>query len=110
MKKLISVLLVLALMCTVCGSLAEEAEGTAVIPSQWETGAEHQLVRKDFPFYLGGLDESWSGGFPLYFADGADDLPFMDLNDFAAFMNYLWVHKAPDRLDGLFRLHALQHQ
>ena len=96
MKKLISALLVLALMCTVCGSLAEEAEGTAVIPSQWETGAEHQLVRKDFPFYLGGLDESWSGGFPLYFADGVDDLPFMDLNDFAAFMNYLWVHKAAD--------------
>ena len=96
MKKLISVLLVLALMCTVCGSLAEGTEGAKDILSQWEAGAEHQLVRKDFPFYLGALELLWPGEFPLYFADGLDDLPFMDLNDFVAFMNYLWVNLAAD--------------
>ena len=96
MKKLISVLLILSLLCPVCGSLAEETEGTKVIPSQWETGTEHELVRKDFPFYVGDLELAWPGDFPLYFADGVDDLPFMDLNDFAAFMNYVWVHKAED--------------
>ena len=92
MKKLISVLLILSLMCPLCGSLAEETEKTAVIPSQWETGAEHQIVRKDFPFYLVTLEYLWPGEFPLYFADGMDDLPFMDLKDFAAFMNYVWVN------------------
>ena len=56
MKKLISVLLILSLMCPISGSLAEKTEGTAVIPSQWETGAEHQIVRKDFPFYLVTLE------------------------------------------------------
>ena len=96
MKKLISVLLILSLMCPLCGSLAEETEKTDVIPSQWETGAEHQIVRKDFPFYLVTLENLWPGEFPLYFADGADDLPFMDLNDFAAFMNYVWVNLAAD--------------
>ena len=96
MKKLISVLLILSLMCPLCGSLAEETEKTAVIPSQWETGAEHQIVRKDFPFYLVTLEYLWPGEFPLYFADGVDDLPFMDLKDFAAFMNYVWVNMAAD--------------
>ncbi len=48
MKKLITVLLILSLMCPVWGSLAEETKETEVIPSLWETGAEHQLVRKDF--------------------------------------------------------------
>ena len=96
MKKLISVLLVLTLMCPICVSPAEETEGAKVIPSQWETGAEHQLVRKDFPFYLMTLEYLWPGEFPLYFADGLDDLPFMDLKDFAAFMSYLWVNMAAD--------------
>ena len=96
MKKLISVLLILSLMCPISGSLAEKTEGTAVIPSQWEIGAEHQLVRKEFPFYLASLEFPWPGEFPLYFADGVDDLPFMDLKDFEAFMNYLWVNMAAD--------------
>ena len=96
MKKLISVLLILSLMCPLCGSLAEETEKAEVIPSLWETGAEHQLVRKDFPFYLAALEYLWPGEFPLYFADGVDDLPFMDLKDFAAFMNYVWVNMAAD--------------
>ena len=34
MKKLISVLLILSLMCPLCGSLAEETEKTAVIPPE----------------------------------------------------------------------------
>ena len=96
MKKLISILLILSLMCLVCGSLAEETEKTEVIPSLWETGAEHQLVRKDFPLYLGALEYSWLGEFPLYFAEGADDLPFMDLKDFEAFMNYVWKNSMAD--------------
>ena len=96
MKKLIAFLLILSLMCPVYGSLAEETEKTEVLPSRWETGAEHQLVRKDYPFYLASLDFLWPGEFPLYFADGVDDLPFMDLKDFAAFMNYVWVNMAAD--------------
>ncbi|MBR3430704.1 MAG: hypothetical protein IKG87_11445 [Clostridia bacterium] len=71
-KKLISVLLILSLMCPVCGALAEETEKTEVSLSLWETGAEHQLVRKDFPFYLGALEYVWPGEFPLYFADGVE--------------------------------------
>ena len=42
------------------------------------------------------LEYLWPGEFPLYFADGVDDLPFMDLKDFAAFMNYVWVNMAAD--------------
>ena len=96
MKKLMTVLLILSLMCPVWGSRAEETEKAEVIPSLWETGAEHQIARKDFPFYIGDLELRWPGEFPLYFADGADDLPFMDLKDFAAFMSYVWVNMAAD--------------
>ena len=96
MKKLISVLLILSLLCPVCGSLAEETEKTEVIPSLWETGAEHQLVQRNFPFYLVSLEYLWPGEFPLYFADGVDDLPFMDLKDFAAVMSYVWGNMAAD--------------
>ena len=103
MRKLIAVVLTLALLCPVFGAPAEEAARTEngaaqaeLIPSLWDTGAEHRIVRKTFPFYVGSLDLVWPEEFPLYFADGADDLPFMELNDFAAFMNYLWVNLAED--------------
>ena len=103
MRKLIAVVLTLALLCPVFGAPAEEAARTEngaaqaeLIPSLWDTGAEHRIVRKTFPFYVGSLELPWPEEFPLYFADGADDLPFMELNDFAAFMNYLWVNLAED--------------
>jgi hypothetical protein len=83
-------------MCPVCSSWAEETEKAKDIPSLWETGAEHQIVQKNYSFYLVTLENLWPGEFPLYFADGVDDLPFMDLKDFAAFMSYVWVNMAAE--------------
>ena len=49
----------------------------------------YKLEAKIFPFYLGSITFLLDGGFPLYFMDGADDLPFVTLEDWTDLLNYL---------------------
>ena len=41
--------------------------------------ASHEIVKRDYPFYVGSTDNSFSEPFPLYFIDGVDDLPYVEL-------------------------------
>ena len=44
------------------------------------------FVMKTFPVYFGTADQIWREDFPLYFREGAEDLPFAELNDWVALM------------------------
>ena len=89
MKKLLALLLCLCLG-TSCG-LAGIAEGTptdsAVLPSLWEDGQIHQVEKKTFPLYIGSPAAPYLEEFPVYLVDGMNDLAYLELNDFAAFLN-----------------------
>jgi len=47
-----------------------------------------QIERKTYPFYLNSTEETWPEEFPLYFVDGVDDLPFVEVNDWADVLNW----------------------
>ena len=70
MKRLLAILITLSLLFG-CVSAASAAEPEA-----------HQIERKTFPFYY-SVDQKRDEDFPLFFVDGADDLPYVDLNDWA---------------------------
>ena len=79
MKKLLAILLLFALLPA--GSFAE-------------TAAAHTLEIKNVPVYFEELsDDSSPDGmillpaFPLYYADGVNDLPFVELSDFVGLVN-----------------------
>ena len=59
-------------------------------PAYAEANASHTIIERSYPFYIGKtseycLDEEFS----LYFIDGADDLPFVDVHDWAELLYFL---------------------
>ena len=93
MKKRIIILLVISLLFTaVCPITGKADEFFSSIMSAWVKGQVHQIEKRTYPFYLFSPDSLWPDEFPLYFLDGVDDLPYMDLNDFAALLNWFYPH------------------
>ena len=89
LKRLLSLLAVLALLlnCAVAETAAVEAE-------------THALEMKTVPFYAGAPENMNPDGFPLYFADGVDDMPYVELDTWAALLNELFEdHDHPPPLE-----------
>lgn len=88
MKKCICLLMVLALLASLWGgALAEPAADTV---------SEHQIEMKAYPFFLSSGDKLWKEDYPLYFLDGADDLPYTDVSDWVEAMNYVFTEVEPE--------------
>ena len=68
LKRMIALLAVLTLLSS-CAAAETVSDGT------------RQIGMKTVPFYIRSLDNQLPGGFPLYFADGAEDLAYVDLSD-----------------------------
>jgi hypothetical protein len=82
MKKWISILLILSILASFgCGAFAENTEVTE---------AADQIEMKTFPVYVYTSKDIWKEDFPLYFADGAEDLPYADLKDWAGLLSYIY--------------------
>ena len=89
MKKLLALLLCLCLgaSCGLAGIAEESSNASAVLPSLWEDGKIHQIERKTFPLYVGSPAAPYLEDFPVYLVDGMNDLAYLDLRDFADFLN-----------------------
>ncbi len=82
--KKIRVFLILLLAAATAFSAAF-AEGGGIAA---ETGGAPSLVVKTFPFYTGTNGaEPIADAFPLYFADGVDDLPYVDVSSVLTILN-----------------------
>ena len=79
MKKLMTLFLCL------CLALSCAAAGTA------EEAAAPQITSKNVPVYGNSLSEVWREDFPVYFLDGAEDLPLIDLADWKDLLVYLYA-------------------
>ena len=83
LKRMLALLTALALLLG-CAA-AETAVETEPAAKQEEV--VHQIEAKLFPCYLFSNESPLWEEFPLYFQDGVYDLPFVDLNDWAAVLN-----------------------
>ncbi len=85
MKRTLAILLAVMLLMT-C-ALAEPATSTTDAPEAVETtgAGKHEILRYEIKAYLGSMEYSYQ--LPLCFVDGVNDLPWIDLEDFCAFMN-----------------------
>ena len=84
MKRMLALLLLLMLL-----PVASPAEGA--LPAE---SAPHTLETRNVPVYCSGIADSRPAAerillpeYPLYYADGAGDLPFVDLAEFVQLMN-----------------------
>ena len=90
-------MLLLAAFLAGCGAPAQSAQ--AAEPEKAENSAvsafapdreEHRIEEKLFTTYVGSADETLTEPFPLYFADGIDDLPYVELRDWAELLYFLY--------------------
>ena len=98
MKRILAVLMAVCLCfsCCIAESVTVSTAASETIPSLWPEGQPHQIEKKELPFYFGSLNDLYPGDFPLYFADGVNDLPYVELRDFAEFMNIVYPHFGED--------------
>ena len=55
---------------------------TPVQVARAESAGAHSIVERTYPFYIGKTaDDTLDQDFPLYFIDGVDDLPYVELAD-----------------------------
>ena len=55
-----------------------------------EAAGAHEIVMRSYPTYIGDTaDDTLDQGFPLYFIDGVDDLPFVDVYDWAQMLYFI---------------------
>ena len=77
MKKWISLVLVLAMMCCAATVYSEGEEATV-------EKTRHQIEQKTLTVYLGSMEANFD--LPFYFMDGVDDLPWMDMETWCGTM------------------------
>ena len=77
MRKWISLVLVLAMLCY-AATVSSKAEETTAVKTR------HQIEEKTLTVYLGSLEANFD--LPFYFMDGVDDLPWMDMETWCGTM------------------------
>ena len=81
MRKLLALLLC---VCLALGMVPAIAEGAT------EAEAAPQVMTKNFRVYYGTTTEVWREDFPVYFVDGVEDLPFMNMEDWKDLLVYAY--------------------
>ncbi len=79
MRKLLSMMLCLCLcLCILASCATTGSAGTYA--------KKAKITMKTYPVYAFKTSEAWKEAFPIYFVDGVEDLPFIELSDFRDFM------------------------
>ena len=88
MKKITALVIVLCLLLSCCMAEGTEtvADITADMPSLWTAENVHTIEQKAMPMYISSLESLWPKDLPVYILDGAADLPWMDVQEFAEFL------------------------
>jgi len=73
-----------------CLALALLTAFAWALPAGAETGGRHRIEMHEYPLCLGpSEDDVFDADIPLYFIDGADDLPWMDVEDWAELLYFV---------------------
>ena len=106
---LLACVMLLACVASGCGSSAAAmgvektaSKSAAPQPSAPLNAAAHSIVKRTYPTYVGKTTEDMlDQEFPLYFMDGVDDLPFVELSDWAELLYYIYTEERGDTGYGL---------
>ena len=71
MKKLLAILIAALILCQ------------ALAPAAFADSETPSVEKKEYTVYFGDLDTYLEEDFPLYFVNGAQDMPYTELSDFA---------------------------
>lgn len=96
MRRLLSLVLVLVLAL----ALLPGCTATETAESRKE---DAQITSKNLPFYYQKADKIWREDFPVYFLNGVEDLPLINLTDWADFMVYLY-NDSTDNAENVYSL------
>ena len=88
MRKILSLVIALCLLwsCCLAEGTADAADGPAELPSLWDGGETHTIEKKAMTLYVSSLNSQWPEDIPVYFLDGAADVPWLDVRDYADFI------------------------
>ena len=73
-----------------------------ISPAYADSEGSHTIVERSYPFYLSSTtDDHLDNDFPLYFIDGVDDLPFIEIHDGAELLYFINTELCEDPGYGL---------
>ena len=87
MKRFFVLLTVLTLLTGCAAAEADVADAEPLTPV-------YEITQQKLPIYYFSLSNKSEEDFPLYFADGAEDLPFVDLRDWCEILNMIFMDTA----------------
>ena len=76
MKRTVAVLLSLLLLM-------------GLFPAAFADEPQHAIEKKEFTTYCGSVDDRLTEPFPLYFMDGVNDLPYLEIDDLAELIYFI---------------------
>ena len=82
MKRILALLTALVLLAGCAAASGEAAEEGKLL---------YKIEEKKFPLYYGNANDKAKNDFPLYFVNGVDDLPFVNLEDWCAVLSNLFT-------------------
>ena len=99
MRKILSLVIALCLLWSCCmaeGTPAASEDSPGERPSLWTGGETHTIEKKAMTLYVSSLNSQWPEDIPVYFLDGAADVPWLDVRDYADFIGVCLSAKDTD--------------
>ena len=105
----LTAILLVGILLAGCGTTAQNKEADPAasenssapaaqpaLDSKTEKSVRHNIEERSYPTYLRDLDTELTEPFPLCFIDGVNDLPYVELRDWAELLYFLYHEENED--------------
>lgn len=90
LSMLLAIMLLVSCAAPAPAARAESAESA-------ESAEAHSIVEKTYPFYIGSTaEDTLNQEFPVVFIDGADDLPYVEITEWAKLLYFIQAELRED--------------
>ena len=67
-----------------------------VLPSAFAEGSTHTVEKREYVTYLASTEDTLTDPFPLYFLDGVNDLPYVEIDDLGELIYFMNTEVSED--------------
>ena len=67
-----------------------------VLPSAFAEGSTHTVEKREYVTYLASTEDTLADPFPLYFLDGVNDLPYVEIDDLGELIYFMNTEVSED--------------